>query len=104
MEERRIIWSPSAIQMLWSIHEYIAETNLSNADKFVDDILSFVQPLALFPQMFALCQNKILAQKSYHCAVFQKSYTIIYKIQDSEVYILAVVHNSRNPKDIEDLT
>ncbi len=99
---KKINWAFSAFEMLQSVHEYIETYSDDSADKFIDRIFSFCENFSTFPASNPICRFEIFAQKGYRCAVFEKQYIIVYKV-DVRIDIIAVIHTSKDIDSIEDI-
>ena len=94
----RIVWLPEAIEDLDAIAEYISEDSPRYASSVVGRALRAVALAAEFPLSGTIVpewQDETLRQ----CLVF--SYRLIYKVQPSQIEIIAVIHGARSlPDDI----
>ena len=71
---------------------FIAEDNYSAAEEFIDVVEKALNEIALFPNRY------VGYAKNYREKVIKKfRYSIFYRIQGDDVYVLAVYHHSRKP-------
>ena len=92
----KIIWSPSSLNDLSKIHEYISNDSPNQANKFINKIIEYSEKLVVFPKI-----GKIV--KEYNNdnirEIICKSYRIIYRIVNKlEIRILGVIHGARDWK------
>jgi plasmid stabilization system protein ParE len=95
---RTIILSPDAERDLDEIYLYNSTTHSENrAQKIVSDLLDKIQALTFENEVWpdAQSKNKFMKRK-----VVNKTYSVYYKIVESEVYVLRVWHHARNPDHI----
>jgi plasmid stabilization system protein ParE len=88
----RVSWSPTALDDVDSIAEYINRDSPAYTRAVVNKILDIARKLEAFPNagriVPELGDEEIREQFVY-------SYRIIYRIQNNEVLIIAVVHGRR---------
>lgn len=96
--EVKVTWTFPALEALAEIHEYKAEYNKKSADKYVDALFQYTEILKQHPEICAICKNPKLTKRKYRCCNF-KDHVIIYKVTDSIVYILSILHSRQNPRD-----
>ncbi|MBX3288915.1 MAG: type II toxin-antitoxin system RelE/ParE family toxin [Acidobacteria bacterium] len=87
-----VIWSPRALDDVDDIAAYIAQDSEVYASAVVRNILRTVRTLSMFP-----FRGRVVPEFDDDSIreVFVYSYRIIYKIEESEVTIAAVIHGSR---------
>ena len=90
--DRKITWSPEAIEDVESIVQYIARDSQFYARATVSKILDFSESIAKFPQMGRIVpefnDKKIRERLVY-------SYRLVYKIEAMRILIVAVIHDKR---------
>jgi len=92
----KIEWAERAKANLWELHEHIAIDSPENADRFIEKIFDSVEALADQPKMgrqVPEADNRDDVRE----LIFQ-NYRIIYLIKSKCVYIVNVVHGSRELK------
>lgn len=96
----RIIWSPLAHQRINEIADYIANDNLTAAQKWVTSIYDRVKRLKDFPK-----SGRVVPEvgKQYIREIFFGKYRIIYRIEKKAINILTVRHGKQR-LPIEDLS
>ena len=67
----------------------------STAKKFADRLFDFGDSLAAFPKKYPLCRHRQYFKRMYRCAVFEKSYIFIYKIEKNRIVIYNITHVKR---------
>ncbi len=74
--------------------------NLANkpaAQKFIKELSALYDRLSNNPYQFQKCENILLDKKNYYKAQLSTmKYNIIFKIQDTSVFILGIFHNLEN--------
>jgi plasmid stabilization system protein ParE len=100
MKQFKVIWTKSAVFDLELIIEYIKTDNLTIAKKIFLEIKKECTDLYYFPQrrrvVPELQQIGILKYRE----IIHKRWRIIYKMDNTKVYVLLVVDSSRNLEDI----
>ncbi len=89
----KIIWSPLSIERLEEISDYIAEDNISAANKFIDDVFSKVEALKDNVEIGRIVPE--LAHSNIRELIFG-NYRIIYRYDNKLISVLTV----RNFKQI----
>jgi plasmid stabilization system protein ParE len=88
----RLVWSQRAVQDLEAIAEYIAQDSPAYAAGVVRTIINQTKTLSLFPRsgrkVPEFDDENIRELLAY-------SYRVIYRIQEEEVLIAAVIHGKR---------
>ncbi|RLA33220.1 MAG: type II toxin-antitoxin system RelE/ParE family toxin [Gammaproteobacteria bacterium] len=88
----RVSWSPTALDDVDSIAEYISRDSPAYTRAVVNKILDIARKLEAFPNagriVPELSDEEIREQFVY-------SYRIIYRVQNNEVLVIAVVHGRR---------
>ena len=52
------------------------------------------------PEQFPYCQDDYLRKKNYRKAVLSTmNYTVVFKIEESKVYVIGIFHDSENYSD-----
>jgi len=88
----KVAWSETAIADLVAIHDYIARDSQHYAQRFVERLIAAVEPLESFPQL-----GRVVPEgDGRHRELLVASYRIIYRVQDQEIFIVTVVHGSRD--------
>ncbi len=88
----RIIWSKRAAQDLDSITDYIAADSPAYAGAVLKNIVNQTRILARFPQTGRKVPE-FDDENTRELLVY--SYRIIYRLQEDEVLIVAVIHGKR---------
>ncbi len=91
----QVVWKSRAEMSLQKIFRYIAEDSVSNAEKFIDQLIEFGDSLGFLPLKFPICKNKAFALRKMHCAVFHRNYIVIHRIERNQLIIFNIVHASR---------
>ena len=95
---RTLILSPDAERDLDDVYHYNSTIHSkARAQKIVSDLLDKINALAFESEIWpeAEFKNDLVKRK-----VVNKTYSVYYKIFDSEVYVLRVWHHARNPDDV----
>lgn len=78
-------------QELLQIKWYIEQDSEFYANKTVSEINKRIQNLLLFPEM-----GKVINEKQNMRQIIYKSYRILYRFNSNKIYILHIIHHSRN--------
>lgn len=87
----RIITKVAAKRELLQIKWYIEQDSKFYANKTVNEINKRINNLLLFPEM-----GKAVNKKENIRQIIYKSYKILYKFDSKNIYILHIIHHSRN--------
>lgn len=87
----RIITKVDAKRELLQIKWYIEQDSRFYANKTVNEINKRIKNLLLFPEM-----GKAVNKKENIRQIIYKSYKILYKFDSKNIYILHIIHHSRN--------
>lgn len=87
----KIITKEVAKQDLLQIKWYIAQDSIFYADKTVNEINKRIENLLLFPEI-----GKVIDKDENIRQIIYKSYKILYKFDSKNIYILHIIHHSRN--------
>ena len=91
----RVIWSPSALEDVEAIADYVSRDSKSYAGAVVRKIINSTRSLESFP--FA---GRIVPEFDQEMReVFAYSYRIIYRVEGKTVTIAAVIHGKRSFKN-----
>ena len=88
----RVSWSPTALDDVDSIAEYINRDSPAYTRAVVNKILDTARKLGAFPNAGRIVPELDDEKIREH---FVYSYRVIYRIQNNEVLIVAVVHGRR---------
>lgn len=95
---------PQVIRDLIELATYIAEDNMDASDRFLSAAEETFKQLAKMPKMGKLCQfshPNLIDVRQQAIKGFRR-YLIFYRIMDSGVEILRVIHGTRDIEDIFD--
>lgn len=87
-----VIWTTHASSQLRNIHHYIAQNSVIYAKRTVLDITNKIKILDDFPQIGKVVpeiQQDHIRELSIH------SYRLLYQIDHSNIYVLAIVHKGQ---------
>jgi len=76
------------------IYYYIASDNKSKASQFILELEKKIYSLEVFPERNALIPENEFINSDYRHLIHGK-YRIIYRIADSNVYILRIFHGTK---------
>ena len=90
---RKIIWTLEVAADLESIATYIARDSHFYSKSFVREIINASLSLKEFPE-----RGRIVPEFSNSAVheLFIKEYRLIYKIEESRIVILGIIHGKRN--------
>lgn len=92
----KIVIEKLAIQELLQIKWYIEQDSEFYANKTVNEINKRIQNLLLFPEM-----GKVINEKQNMRQIIYKSYKILYKFNSNKIYILHIIHHSRDISNLK---
>ena len=85
------------------IRDYIAQGSPQNADKFVLDLKAKMNRIIEYPETFSPEKNLLTKRLIYRFAPYKKSYKIIFKVLDTQLVFLDIVHGKRHPDHFKNL-
>lgn len=92
----KIITEKHAQQELIQIKLYIAQDSEFYANRTVNEINKRIENLLLFPEM-----GKVINEKRDIRQIIYKSYKILYKFNSENIYILHIIHHSRDISNLK---
>lgn len=87
----RIVTKEDARQELLQIKWYIAKDSEFYANKTINEIDKRIKNLLLFPEM-----GKVIDKDNNIRQIIYKSYKILYRFNSENIYILHIIHHSRD--------
>ena len=87
----RIIIEKDALQELIQIKWYIEQDSKFYANKTINEINKRIQNLLLFPEM-----GRVTDRDENIRQIIYKSYKILYRFNSNKIYILHIIHHSRD--------
>jgi toxin ParE1/3/4 len=96
VEAREVVVSDLALQSLEQIYDYGVETFAFNAaNVFIDELFGHIAQLSTRYYLYPECRYLATKSKIYRNFIFG-SYLIIYRIRDTRIEVLNVLHGSRS--------
>lgn len=92
----KIITEKHAQQELIQIKWYIAQDSEFYANKTVNEINKRIDNLLLFPEM-----GRVIDKDENIRQIIYKSYKILYKFNSENIYILHIIHHSRDISNLK---
>lgn len=92
----KIVIEKFVIQELLQIKWYIEQDSEFYANKTINEINKRIQNLLLFPEM-----GKVINKKQKVRQIIYKSYKILYKFNSNKIYILHIIHHSRDISNLK---
>jgi len=91
----KVIWSPSSLEDIKLIYEFISRDSIHQANLFLDNVIKVVEKLADFPY-----SGRKIPEMSREDAreVIYGNYRIMYKIESDIIWITGIVHGARDWK------
>jgi toxin ParE1/3/4 len=89
--EHQIVWSRRAFREFTDLHEYIAESNPSAADRQAEILLDSIDLLVAFPERgrAGRCPG------TRELIVPGTPYIVAYRVRKSMIEVLAIIHTAR---------
>ncbi len=88
----KVKWSPEAVEDVESIAQYISRDSQFYAQSTVSKIIDFSRSVARFPKMGRMVpefKDKKIRERLVY------SYRLVYKIERSQILIIAVIHGKQ---------
>jgi toxin ParE1/3/4 len=88
----RVIWSPSALEDAESIAQYISRDSVDRAALFISRLFESADRIASFPHV-----GRIVPEMNDPARreVFVGPYRLMYRVENEESWIVAIVHGAR---------
>ena len=88
----KVEWTDAALEQLWAIHEYLAQSSPEYARRAVDRITRRTQQIRQFPLSGRAVPEFNAPQIR---EVIEGPYRIIYYIKPDRIDVLAVIHGAQ---------
>ena len=92
----RIVIEKLASQELLQIKWYIEQNSEFYANKSINEINKRIHNLLLFPEM-----GKVIDKEDNMRQIIYKSYKILYRFNSNKIYILHIIHHSRDVSSLK---
>jgi len=69
--------------------------NPENAIRYILRLQDFINSIAIYPEKIGLCNQISFSNRNFHCAIFDKTYIVVFKIKMKDIYIYNIIHGSR---------
>lgn len=89
---KQLIFHPDVLEEVKRSYQWYQSKAEGLGDDFVSELEGSYQAILEFPEVWPLFQSGF---KRYLLSKFP--YSIIYRQKDSEIYIVAIMHNRRKP-------
>jgi toxin ParE1/3/4 len=88
----KVDWTDAALEQLWAIHEYLAQSSPEYAQRVVDRLTKRTQQIRNFPLSGRVVPEFNAPQIR---EVIEGPYRIIYYIKPDRIDVLAVIHGAQ---------
>jgi toxin ParE1/3/4 len=88
----KVEWTDAALEQLWAIHEYLAQSSPEYAQRVVDRLTRRTQQIRNFPLSGRVVREFDVPQIR---EVIEGPYRIIYYIKPDQIDVLAVIHGAQ---------
>ena len=99
-KQYKVIWADTAENDLLKILEYIAQSSPGNALKILKKIKKKVSDLYFFPERCRIVPELYEHGITQYREMIISPWRIMYRIQDSSVFVLSVFDSRQNIEDI----
>jgi len=82
---------------LLAIKDYIKQDSPQNAEKFVADLKPKMDRVIAYPETFSPEKSLLTKRRIYRFALYKKRYKIIFKVLETQIIFLDIVHGKRHP-------
>ena len=97
--DKRLIWSPEAVEDLESIAEFIGRDSAFYASSVVTKVLAISRNLTDAPLIGRIVPELDDGQIRER---FVYSYRLIYRVRDDEILVVAIIHGKRLIEGVAD--
>ncbi len=91
----KVIWSENALEDIEQISEFISKDSSDRAALFVGRIIDATERLLEYPYSGRSIPE---VKKEEYSEIIYGAYRIMYKLEQEEILILAVIHSARDWK------
>ena len=95
---REVIILPRFQTSLIGIWHFIANDSLKQADIFLRDIEQIMNKIEHYPEANPVFKPLDGLRKLYRYKIFKKNYFIVYKLLNTKLIYIRVVHSKQNPE------
>lgn len=93
-EKQKVIFSEEATQAIVDVSLYIEQRGFpETAERYVQRMINFGYSLAILPNKYPICRFPKFAKRNFRCAIFERTYTFIYKTISEKLIIYNVIHS-----------
>ena len=100
LKKYRIFWTKSAKGDLGAIVDYIAKNSVEIAIKKYEEIKEKARKLDLFPEKGRIIPELLRNNITKYRELIITPWRLMYKIENKNVYIMAIIDGRRNIEDI----
>jgi len=86
-----------------NIVKYIRIKSPQNAEKFKKQVLLKTEAIKQNPKLFPTEKYLYTKRGLYRFSLVMKSWKIIYKITNSKIVFLGIIHTAQHPREIKNL-
>lgn len=98
INKSRVIWSKIAQERLGEIHFWhILDYSERRADKVINSIEKAVDEIAKFPSAAPVYEELEPRNDSIRAKLVHGTYKVVYKFDESAVYIIDIFHTAQDP-------
>ncbi len=95
-QDKAIRYNRQALHDIDKIEQYIASEGYpAKAISYTNRIIDRIKTLEQMPERNTRCKFPAFAIRGFHCAVFENTYIIVYRITDQTIDIKRVIHGKR---------
>ena len=91
-----IRYNRHALHDIDKIEQYISEQGYPlTAVSYTNRIIEYIKTLKKMPERNTVCKFPAFAKRGFHCAVFEETHIIVYKITPNSINIKRIIHGNR---------
>ena len=103
VKSRTIIFQEQFEKQGRNIVNYIRINSLQNSVKFKKQILLKIEAIKQNPKLFPTERYLYTKKGLYRFSIIMKSWKIIYKVTNSKLIFLGIIHTAQHPRKIKNL-
>lgn len=103
MKKRKTIIQPNVFNEAENIYFFIKENSPQNAQNFKKELTTKIDEVELNPEIYPKEPYLSTKNGTYRFALVMQSWKLLFKVTQSLLLFLGIVHTSRHPREIKKL-
>ncbi len=100
---REVIVKQQFLDSVLEIKKFIGQNSPQNAEKFTNDLKAKMARIIDNPEACSPEKNLLTKRRIYRFAPYKKQYKIIFKVLETRIIFLDILHGKRHPDSFKGL-